>query len=108
MTEKVTVTAVYEEGVLRPMQRLNLREKQTVQIQILQESYEALDAEEESEQEMNRILESLVEAGILTPPPGDSDVEPMSEQARRELAEELGCVPGKPLSEIIIEDRGEW
>jgi predicted DNA-binding antitoxin AbrB/MazE fold protein len=108
MTERVTVTAVYEEGVLRPVQRLNLREKQTVQIQILQEPSQSLVAETESEEEMNRILQSLVEAGILTPPPGDSDVEPMTEQARRELAEELGRAPGKPLSEIIIEDRSEW
>ena len=81
MTERVTVTAVYEEGVLRPMQRLNLREKQTVQIQILQEPNESLDAEEESEEEMNRILESLVEAGILTPPPGDPDVAPIPRRA---------------------------
>jgi len=108
MTEKVTVTAVYEKGVLRPVQRLNLREKQTVRIQILQEPGEVLDAEAEAEAEMNSILKSLVQAGILTPPPGEPDVEPMTEQARRELAEELGRAPGKPLSEIIIEDRGEW
>lgn len=108
MTERVTVTAVYEEGVLRPLRRLNLREKQTVQIQILQQTSESLDAEAEAEEELNRILQSLEEAGILTPPPGDSDLEPISKEERRKLAEELGRAPGKPLSEIIIEDRGEW
>jgi hypothetical protein len=49
----------------------------------------------------------LAEAGLLTLPPGHSDVEPMSEQERLEVAERLGRVPGKPLSEIIIEERGE-
>jgi hypothetical protein len=32
-------------------------------------------------------------------------VEPISEEERRELADRLGRAPGKPLSEIIIEDR---
>ena len=50
----------------------------------------------------------LVAAGRLTPPPGRSDVEPISEQERRELADRLGRAPGKPLSEMIIEGRGEW
>ena len=31
----------------------------------------------------------------------------ISGQERRELADRLGRVPGKPLSEIIIEDRGD-
>jgi hypothetical protein len=52
-------------------------------------------------------IRMLIEVGALTPPPGRSDVEPISEQERRELADRLGRAPGKPLSEIIIEDRGE-
>jgi predicted DNA-binding antitoxin AbrB/MazE fold protein len=109
MTETVTVTAVYEEGVLRPVQRLNLREKQRVQIQILpQEPGESSEIDTEAEQENKRIIQSLVDAGILTPPTGQPDVEPMTESERRALAEEMGRMPGKPLSEIIIEDRGEW
>jgi hypothetical protein len=48
----------------------------------------------------------LVEAGTLTPPPGRSDVEPISEEERRELVNRRGRAPGKRLSEIIIEDRG--
>ena len=106
MTETVTVAAVYENGVLRPVHPLNLRERQTVYIQIMpQESEGRPDVE--AEQEMETIIQSLIQAGALTPPPGRSDVEPMSEQERRALAEELGRAPGKPLSEIIIEDRGE-
>jgi predicted DNA-binding antitoxin AbrB/MazE fold protein len=94
-----TVTAVYENGVLRPLRPLKLRERQTVRLQIVPE--EPTDSEDEN------AVRRLVEAGILTPPPGRSDVEPVSEQERRELADRLGRAPGKPLSEIIIEDRGD-
>jgi predicted DNA-binding antitoxin AbrB/MazE fold protein len=96
------VTAVYENGMLRPLQPLNLRERQTVRLQIVQ----AEPVEDENESEA--AIHILVEAGLLTPPPRRSDVDPVSEQDRRELADRLGRAPGKPLSEIIIEDRGEW
>jgi len=92
-----TITAVYEKGVLRPLQPLHLREGQAVRIRILPELSSTDDA----------AIRSLVEAGLLTPPPGRSDVEPLSEQAQRELADRLGRAPGKSLSQIIIEDRGE-
>ena len=95
------VTAVYEKGVLRPLRPLNLRERQTVRLQIVQEE----PAEDENESEA--AIRMLVEAGLLTPPPRRSDVDPVSEQDRRELADRLGRAPGKPLSEIIIEERGE-
>ncbi len=95
MTE--TITAVYEKGILRPLQPLHLREGQTVHIRILPELTGADDA----------AIRSLVEAGLLTPPRGNSDVEPLSEQEQRELADRLGRAPGKSLSQIIIEDRGE-
>jgi predicted DNA-binding antitoxin AbrB/MazE fold protein len=36
MTE--TITAIYEKGVLRPLEPLNLREKQRVHIQILSDT----------------------------------------------------------------------
>jgi predicted DNA-binding antitoxin AbrB/MazE fold protein len=109
MTERMTVTAVYENGVLRPMRRLDLREQQTVQIQILpQEPGDSPGIEQEAQRELARILQSLEDAGLLASPTGLSDVEPITEQERCELAEELGRAPGKPLSEIILEDRGEW
>lgn len=97
MTE--TVKAVYENGVLRPLRPLKLREHQTVRLQIVPD--EPTDAEDEA------AIHLLIEAGTLTPPPGRSNVEPISEQERRELADRLGQAPGKPLSEMIIEDRGE-
>jgi predicted DNA-binding antitoxin AbrB/MazE fold protein len=92
------VTAVYENGLLRPLSPLKLHEHQTVRLQVLPDK--SVDEEEEA-------IQYLIATGILTPPPGHSDVEPLSEEERRELAETLGKAPGKPLSEIIIEERGE-
>lgn len=99
MTE--TVRAVYENGVLRPLRPLHLREHQTVQLQIVPERLIEGNEDEAA-------IYNLVQAGVLTPPPRHADVEPVSEQERRQLADRLGLAPGKPLSEIIIEDRGEW
>jgi len=93
------VTAVYEKGVLRPLQPLNLEERQMVRLQVLPE---------EQDSRAEEVIQALVEAGLLTPPLGHSDVDPISEEERRELAKILGQAPGKPLSEIIIEERGEW
>jgi len=93
------VTAVYKKDVLRPLQPLNLKEQQTVRLQVLPE---------ESEDEAEEVIQALVEACLLTPPPGYSEVAPISEEERHELAEILGQAPGKTLSEIIVEERGEW
>lgn len=93
------VTAVYENGLLRPLSPLKLHEHQTVRLQVLPDK--SVDEEEEE------AIQYLIATGILTPPPGHSDVEPLSEEERRELAETVGKAPGKPLSEIIIEERGE-
>jgi predicted DNA-binding antitoxin AbrB/MazE fold protein len=96
MTE--IVTAVYERGVLRPLHPIDLHEHQTVRLQVLPES----------EDDVKSVVEALVQAGLLTPPPGRSDILSPTAEERRELAERLGQVRGKPLSEVIIEERGEW
>ncbi len=93
------ITAIYENGVLRPLKPLSLQEHQTVQIQVLAE---------DSGDELEQITQSLVAAGLLTPPPQRENIEPVSEAAWRELTDKLKAIPGKPLSEIIIEERGEW
>jgi predicted DNA-binding antitoxin AbrB/MazE fold protein len=92
------LTAVYEKGVLRPLLPLNLREHQTVRIQVVPE---------EPTEDEDAAIRTLVAQGLLTPPPGISEVTPVSDEERRNLAERLGRAPGKPLSEIIIEERGE-
>jgi predicted DNA-binding antitoxin AbrB/MazE fold protein len=100
MTE--IVTAVYENGILRPLRPLDLREHQTVRLQLLPEE----PSEEEDEGEA--ALRILVSAGLMRPPqPGTPPPDPVSEEKRRALAERLAQAPGKPLSELVIEDRGE-
>jgi predicted DNA-binding antitoxin AbrB/MazE fold protein len=93
------VTAVYENGVLRPLRRLNLREHETVRLQILPAR------EATSVNELERATEALIAAGLVRPPePLPPDLEAVSEERRAELARIFSV--GKPLSEIIIEDRG--
>ena len=91
------ITAVYSNGMLRPQNPLSLTDGQTVRLQVLTEevSFEA-----------EQIIQSLVAVGLVTPPPHRGDVEPVSEEAWRELTQRLETSPGKPLSEIIIEERG--
>jgi len=93
------LTAVYENGVLRPLGPVNLRERQTVRLQVLTD--EPLD-------EADRIIQKLASAGLLSLPLGYSTVKPVSEKKRREVAASLGRAPGKSLSAVIMEDRGDW
>lgn len=95
------ITAVYEEGVLRPLDPLKLREHETVRIQLL-----PAEPDESAAEEARNVL---VAAGLMRPPSRETvPPNPVSEERRLALAEHLGRAPGKPLSEIIIEDRGEW
>lgn len=93
------ITVVYENGVLRPLSPLTLRKGQKVRLRVLPELTEQTF-------EIERALQPLIDAGQLTLPTRRDDIEPVSEQARRELTERLKAYPGKPLSEIIIEERG--
>ncbi len=98
MTE--VISAVYEKGMLRPLQALNLRERQKVRIQVM--------AEESAEDEGADVIRILVAAGLMHPrPTGPIPPDPVPAEERQRLADLMGNVPGKPLSEIIIEERGE-
>jgi len=97
-----TVRAIYEKGVLRPLGPLHLEEQQIVRIQVEPEGPVG------DESSAGAAIRALVAAGRLTPPRGRSAVPPLSEEERRALADRLGARPGKPLSEIVIEERGEW
>lgn len=92
------ITAIYEKGVLRPLEPLHLRERQQVRIQVV--------VDEAAADPTAAALAGLARAGVLTPPQGHSDIAPLSEPERRALAERLGQAPGKPASEIILEERG--
>jgi len=100
------VTAVYEKGVLRPLQPLKLRERQTVLIQVMPDER---TMHEEPAGEVEQVIQGLISAGLMHPrPKGTPPPDPVSEQERRRLADIMGKAPGKPLSEIIIKERGEW
>lgn len=96
--EKVpqTVTAVYSNGVLRPLTPVSLKDGETVSMQIWPAS---------PKQQVEKVLAFLVDRGVVTPAPKRGDVAPVSEEKLREMAARLGAIPGKLLSEIIIEDR---
>lgn len=93
------VTAIYENGVLRPLKPLRLRENQIVQVSVV------FDDEEDDREALIRVL---VEEGLVEPPEVDDVPDPVSAEERQYLADLLGRAPGKPLSELVIEDRGEW
>jgi predicted DNA-binding antitoxin AbrB/MazE fold protein len=95
------VQAIYEKGVLRPLQPLGLQERQLVRIQVQPEE------SPQDENEAETAIRALVAAGRLTPPAGRSEFLPIPDKEYEELADRLGSTPGKALSEIIIEERGE-
>jgi len=87
------ITAIYEQGRLRPLQKLSLRENQTVQLRILTPENEAEAA-----------LTALVEAGLVKPaPPADLPPE-VSPALLRQAADALGAAGS--VSALIIQDRG--
>lgn len=94
------VQAVYERGVLRPLDPLDLSEQQKVRIQVWPEQ----------EPEEEEVLRILTQAGLMRPRPrrGAPPPPPLSEDERQALADEVGRAPGKSLSEIVLEDRGPW
>lgn len=57
-----------------------------------------------------QLIADLVEAGLMSPPILIDKIppSPLSDEEREELARTLGNVPGKPLSELVIEDRGPY
>jgi len=100
------VTAVYEKGMLRPLQPLNLRERQRVRIQVVPEDP---DVSEEPGDNTDALIQRLVAKGLMRPRPrGPIPPDPVSAEERKALADRLGRAPGKSASEMVIEDRGEW
>jgi len=128
------VWAIYENGKLRLLEPLDLRDGQRVRIQVVrteqedarpvlreeQQTYAAVvvakteldqgqqEATAVAENPIRALIQKLIREGRLRPrPSGPVPPDPVSKQERLELAEILGQAPGKPLSEIVIEERGE-
>ena len=93
-----TVIAVYEKGVLRPLSPLALPEQARVQIHIQR------IASAEAAAHRRQVRETLVAAGLSLPTleiPPPSGL--LSAERRDELARLFSA--GRPLSELIIEER---
>lgn len=94
-----SVMAIYEHGLLRPLGSLVLNEKQRVRIHV---------EPEKQIETVEHVFQFLTDMGWLTPPSGQPRVEPVSLKERRRVADILGKAAKKPVSEMVIEDRGEW
>ena len=91
-----SVPAIYEDGVLRPLQPLALPEHTRVHITVAVED-EAAAADQE------QIRAALAAAGLSLVEPSAHGVQALSPEARNMLARQVP--PGRPLSEIIDEER---
>ncbi|NOY68191.1 MAG: antitoxin family protein [Deltaproteobacteria bacterium] len=90
------ITAVYENGVLRPITPLRLKEHQKVKVQIVPDSpMETVD----------HVLQLLSSAGRVTPPRKQSAQSQTSDGERLKLARFLGKSADKSLSDFILEER---
>ena len=95
-----TITAIYANGVLRPVVPLNLPEQTQVEIELKQ----VTTPEVEPSNERRRVIQALAEAGVIINLPLEPfPPSPLSPEERERLAKVLSV--GKPLSEIIIEER---
>ncbi len=92
-----SIIAIYEHGLLRPLEPLTLPENRKVRIQIVPEP--VVDKADE-------IIQFLVKMGVLTPPSNPSKSSSISKAERRKLADALAKNAKQTLSEIVIEDRG--
>ncbi len=92
------ITAIYKNGVLRPLTPLGLPEDTPVQIYV-----QPVSALSEVLEHRHRVHEALIQAGLslsLSNPPVISSI---SAERRAELADLFS--KGRPLSELIIEER---
>jgi len=101
-----TITAIYENGVLRPVSPLSLNDGETVQITIVAEV-----SQEEVKGDREKSMMKMFVGGMRLPKKqGKLDRAELIKRAQqwRELMQKMEPLPGKPLSEMVIEDRGPW
>jgi len=98
-----TISAIYADGVLRPLTPLELPEQTEVELEVRP----ALKPATSVLAERIRIHQILVEAGLVVNHQTWQALpeDPISEPEQEELDMAFGN--GKPLSEIIIEEREE-
>ena len=98
-----TITAIYANGVLRPLTPLELEDQAQVELEVRS----VKNPEPMPAVERQRIIDALAHAGLLANAPALYPIpeEPISEEEEEELARIFAG--HKPLSEIIIEERQE-
>jgi predicted DNA-binding antitoxin AbrB/MazE fold protein len=101
------ITAVYENGVLRPVNSVTLTEGQTVRLKIVPEG-----SSSEEKNNIDQAFPNLIDTGVMNLPPKYGQIDPAElarrEQVWREQISQMKPLSGKSLSETIIEDRGSW
>ncbi len=95
-TANKIITAVYEQGVLRPLTPLVLPEHTRVQIQIVVQPSTA-------QEERRRARQALLDAGVIRSRPPAEPVQAVSEAQLIKAANVLAAAG--PLSEIVIAER---
>lgn len=91
-----TITAIYENGVLRPLTPLSLPEHTRVELQIVRQT-------SAPEDERWQVRQVLMAAGVIRPQPVTEAVQPVSEERLTAAAQALGQTG--PLSDLIIAER---
>ena len=94
-----SIMAVYEHGILRPLEPLKLPERHKARVKIVSEP--VVDKGDE-------IIQFLAKMGLITPPSNPSRSSSISKAERRKLADAMAKDSKQTLSEIVIEDRGRW
>lgn len=92
-----TITAIYADGVLHPLAPLNLPEQTEIELEVVRVATP-------EEDERTRVLRGLAGAGVIINKPYEPlPLSPISDEERERLGRVFAV--GKPLSEIIIEER---
>jgi predicted DNA-binding antitoxin AbrB/MazE fold protein len=94
-----TITAIYENGVLRPLTPLELPDHTEVRLQI-----ETTPERSGAETHRRAVDDALIAAGLLVARAVDRTAfRPLSDNERDALSRRV--LAGRPLSEIILEER---
>ena len=101
------INAVYENGVLRPTEPVSLSEGEKVRLEVIPEI-----PVEEPQTEWEKALQLASDRGLIKLRPRNNKMDREELLRREKLLQErvkkMGPLPGKPLSQEIIEGRGPW
>jgi predicted DNA-binding antitoxin AbrB/MazE fold protein len=92
-----TITAIYRDGVLHPLNALDLQEHQTVQLQLIDSAPVTTSSS---------LLEQLRDSGFVTVAAHSS--QDAESDAKLEALVKTLPITEIPASQILIEERGEW